>query len=80
MHRRKWVRRRFGSEEPRRRLLHVCHPCHKHIHAVLSEPELARAYNTAEALRGHPEIQRFTAWIADKPAEFRTRSRAMRRG
>ncbi|MFA9460176.1 hypothetical protein [Thiohalorhabdus methylotrophus] len=79
MHRRKWVRRRFGSEEPKRRLLYVCHPCHKHIHAVLTEQELARHYNTAEALLGHPDIRRFVAWIADKPADFRPRTRRMRR-
>ncbi|MFP4606719.1 MAG: hypothetical protein ACLFP7_03770 [Thiohalospira sp.] len=79
LHRRKWVRRRYGSAEPKRRILHVCRPCHSHIHAVLSEAELARDYNTAEALLGHPEIQRFTAWIADKPADFRPRSRPKKR-
>ncbi|WP_434404334.1 HNH endonuclease [Sphingobium sp. DN12] len=47
------------------------HPiCHRTIHATLSNAELARAYADAMALRSHPAIARFLAWIADKPADF----------
>jgi hypothetical protein len=47
------------------------HPiCHCTIHATLSNAELARAYADAAALRAHPAIARFLAWIADKPADF----------
>ncbi len=44
--------------------------CHKQIHATLSEAELARRYNTVEALRAHPEIARFIAWIRRRPPGF----------
>ena len=30
--------------------------CHRQIHALFSETELARQYNTAEALLAHPEV------------------------
>lgn len=48
----------------------VCRPCHKNIHAVLSNKELERDYNTVDALRGHPRIKNFTRWIADRPADM----------
>ncbi|WHO39714.1 HNH endonuclease [Sphingobium sp. AP49] len=47
------------------------HPiCHRTIHATLSNAELARAYADPAALRAHPSIIRFLAWITDKPADF----------
>jgi hypothetical protein len=52
-------------------LLH--HICHKEIHATLSETELARAYNTPEALRAHPRLAKFAAWVAKRPPEFLSR-------
>jgi hypothetical protein len=48
--------------------------CHSEIHASLSETELARQYNTIEALRGHPRLARFISWVADRPATFHCRS------
>lgn len=75
----KRIRRRFGRDERLERILHVCRPCHSHIHAVLSEKILAECYNSHEALLEHPEIAAFVAWIADKPAGFRSRIRAPKR-
>ncbi|MAS42648.1 MAG: HNH endonuclease [Rhodobacteraceae bacterium] len=49
--------------------------CHNEIHAALSEAELARAYAAPEALRAHPGLARFIAWIASKPPDFHARSR-----
>lgn len=47
------------------------HPlCHRTIHATLSNAQLARDYASAAALAAHPEIARFLAWVADKPADF----------
>lgn len=47
------------------------HPiCHRVIHATLPNADLARAYGDAAALRTHPAIARFLAWVADKPADF----------
>ncbi|WP_116085795.1 HNH endonuclease [Tropicimonas sp. IMCC34011] len=57
--------------------------CHSTIHAHLSETDLARSYATPEALRAHPEIGRFAAWVARRPPDFyapqETKRRARRR-
>jgi hypothetical protein len=58
-------------------LLH--HICHKEIHATLSEAELARAYNTPEALRAHPRLAKFAAWVAKRPPDFSSRVPGRRR-
>lgn len=52
-------------------LLH--HICHKEIHARFSEAELARLYNTPEALCAAPEMAGFLAWVAKRPPEFLSR-------
>ena len=48
--------------------------CHNEIHAALTEAELARDYASIEALRAHPQIARFVAWVATKPPGFHSRS------
>ncbi|MEO1329070.1 MAG: HNH endonuclease [Pseudomonadota bacterium] len=48
--------------------------CHNEIHAALTEAELARRFDNFEALRAHPGIARFVAWVADKPPAFHSRS------
>ena len=58
-------------------LLH--HICHKEIHATLSEADLARSYNTPEALRAHPKLARFALWISRRPAHFNGRVSRKRR-
>ena len=42
--------------------------CHNEIHATLSEAELARNFSTVEALRAHPRIAAFVAWVREAPA------------
>lgn len=49
--------------------------CHRQVHALFSETELARTYNTAEALLAHPEVARFVAWVKNKPDDFMERTR-----
>ena len=58
-------------------LLH--HICHKEIHATLGETELARVYNTVEALRGHPRLAKFIAWVVKRPPEFLSKTPGKRR-
>jgi len=53
--------------------------CHRQIHALLTETELARQYSTVEALLGHPEIQLFVKWVKRKPNDFFEVSRKSRR-
>jgi hypothetical protein len=57
----------------------LCAPCHRHVHATIPNKELEREYNTLEALKAHPEIDKFVEWIKRKPhgtAAARTRRRA----
>jgi 5-methylcytosine-specific restriction endonuclease McrA len=44
--------------------------CHKEIHASITEGELARKFNTVEALLTHPRIARFADWVARRPPGF----------
>jgi 5-methylcytosine-specific restriction endonuclease McrA len=53
--------------------------CHRQIHALLTETELARQYATVEALLAHPELQAFVAWVKTKPADFFVATRKSRR-
>ena len=47
------------------------HPiCHQTIHATFTNGQLAKAFATAEALRGHEDIGRFIDWVAGKPPDF----------
>ena len=49
--------------------------CHRQIHALLSEEELAREYNHVEALQAHPGIARFLDWVRTRPPGFAERTR-----
>jgi hypothetical protein len=48
--------------------------CHRQIHALLTESELAGQYATVEALLQHPELQAFVAWVKTKPDDFFVRT------
>ena len=50
--------------------------CHNEIHATLTEAELAREYNTPEALRAHPKLGAFFRWVGQRPPDFHARSMA----
>ncbi|MDG1458747.1 MAG: HNH endonuclease [Pseudoprimorskyibacter sp.] len=53
--------------------------CHNEIHATLTETELARVFNTPQALRTHPRLAKFAQWVAKRPPEFHSRSTGGRR-
>lgn len=44
--------------------------CHRQIHALLGEAELARHYASVDALRTHPGLRAFIAWVQGKPPDF----------
>ena len=54
--------------------------CHNEIHATASEAELARVWNTPEALRRNPRLERFIAWVRKRPADFHSKTPGVRRG
>jgi hypothetical protein len=49
--------------------------CHRQIHALLTETQLARQFNTVESLREHPELATFLGWVKTKPDDFMVRTR-----
>jgi hypothetical protein len=59
-------------------LLH--HICHRQVHATLTEAELARSYSTPNALRSHPGLARFFAWVSKRPPDFASKIPGKRRG
>lgn len=48
--------------------------CHKQIHALFKENELAKVLNTAESLRNHSDMQTFINWVKNKPNDFYERA------
>jgi hypothetical protein len=47
------------------------HPiCHKTIHANFTNNELARIGDDVAAIRARPGVEKFVAWVANKPADF----------
>ena len=49
--------------------------CHRQIHALFTETELAVQFNTAATLQEHPEMQRFIRWVKSKPNHFYEKTR-----
>lgn len=70
-----WVPRTHGGREAA--TLHLI--CHRMIHRVFSEAELARTHGDAESIRGHPEMAKFIRWVRRKPADYVDWPRAPRR-
>ncbi len=53
--------------------------CHRQIHALFTETELARQYPTVSALKAQNEMARFVRWVQTKPDGFFEKSRKSRR-
>lgn len=66
-HQRNRAKRQFERDEMQTRIALLCRPCHSQVHAVLENQQLALHYHNIEALRGHPEIAKFAAWLSNKP-------------
>jgi 5-methylcytosine-specific restriction endonuclease McrA len=49
--------------------------CHKQIHALFTETELAQQYHHAQILREHPEMRKFIQWVSSKPDAFYEKTR-----
>ena len=46
----------------------LCIPCHKQIHALFTNEELAMNLSTVEMLKQHPDIHKFLKWIKKQPS------------
>ena len=58
--------------------------CHRKIHSLFTERELAKHYPSIAALRTHQDVQVFVHWVAGKDPGFyartATRGKKLRRG
>ena len=51
------------------------HPiCHRKIHALFNEKQLAKHFASITALRKNEDIKRFVAWLRGKPPDFHRRT------
>ncbi|TLS37900.1 hypothetical protein [Pseudalkalibacillus caeni] len=46
----------------------LCIPCHKQIHALFSNEELAKSLSTIKALQENDQMRSFLRWIRKQPA------------
>jgi hypothetical protein len=60
----KKVKREIGTD--RNHTVPICRPCHAQLHALFTEKELEREYNTIEKLLEHPDVQKWLIWIKTK--------------
>ena len=61
-------------------MIEICLPCHRNIHAVLTERELEREFNSIEKLIAYPQVARFLEWVRKQPdAPIRVRSSKSKR-
>jgi 5-methylcytosine-specific restriction enzyme A len=45
----------------------LCATCHTTLHRFFTNRTLAREFNTSEALRRAPEVQRYLGWVCKQP-------------
>jgi len=58
----------------------IMHPiCHKQIHALFSNKQLAKTYNTISKLKAHKDVERFVKWVNKKPVDFNAKTRISRK-
>ncbi|MFM0726691.1 HNH endonuclease signature motif containing protein [Paraburkholderia strydomiana] len=49
--------------------------CHRQLHALFSETELAQRFSTVNALLTDEAVRNFVRWVRTKPNDFYERSR-----
>ncbi|QAS51661.1 HNH endonuclease [Halobacillus litoralis] len=49
----------------------LCQACHRQIHVIFTNQELAGFYNTMDRLQDHPEIKKYLHWVKKQDPEKR---------
>lgn len=57
------------------RIALLCRPCHSQVHHLIDNATLARDYASIQALKTHPELMRFVAWVRKRPGGLGVRVR-----
>lgn len=79
LHNKPRYRKRYSREERLTAIAWLCRPCHKHIHRLYSERELAERLNTVTALGDDVAIAAFVEWLVSKPVGFKPKAQRRRR-
>lgn len=66
------VKRKQADSGP---TIDICSPCHRQIHALYSNLELARNLNTIDKLKSEPRMQKFLGWIRKQDPQKKVRIR-----
>ncbi len=53
--------------------------CHRKLHSLFTDQELAELYSTPQAIHAHPQMASFIKWVRRKSPEFYSRSRTAKR-
>ncbi len=64
------IRAKYSKTELSSLIARLCKSCHRHVHRIIKEPELAVYFNSIELLRTHPDINAFVDWLRNKPDDF----------
>lgn len=63
VHRRNRFKKRYSKDDLNRGV-YICGLCHKGIHTLFDEMELAQKLNTVKALRQNSRLRRHFAWVS----------------
>jgi hypothetical protein len=53
--------------------IQICSACHRQIHTLFSNRQLAAELNTAEKLKSHPDMSKFLAWVCKQDPQKRVK-------
>lgn len=51
----------------------ICSPCHRQIHSLYSNLELAKHLNTIDKLKSEPKMRKFLGWIRKQDTNKKVR-------
>lgn len=64
------VKRKKAESGP---TVEICSACHRQIHTLFNNKELAQRFNTLEKLKNEPKMQKFLNWIKKQDPNKRIR-------
>lgn len=62
------------KKQPPGPTIDICAACHKQIHTLFDNRQLARELNTLAALKAQPQLMRFVAWVQRQDPNRKVRS------
>ncbi|MEO0457265.1 MAG: HNH endonuclease, partial [Cyanobacteria bacterium P01_A01_bin.114] len=53
----------------------ICAPCHKQVHTLFTNQQLAVEFNSVEQLHAHEGMQKFLGWVRKQDPTRKVRTR-----